>query len=82
MTNNESIHKQHGGRRIPAPGKHLGPAPLPPDKKREKLSITLPPWLVRWLKATGESTSAVVERALVSFPVGNLAKPLGQHLPQ
>lgn len=65
MTNNESIHKQHGGRRIPAPGKHLGPAPLPPDKKREKLSITLPPWLVRWLKATGESTSAVVERALV-----------------
>jgi hypothetical protein len=59
----------HGGRRTPGPGKRLGPAPLPPDKKREKVSITLPPWLVRWLKArnevTKESTSAAVERALV-----------------
>lgn len=61
----------HGGRRIPGPGKHLGPRPLPPNKKREKVSITLPPWLARWLKArneaTGESTSAAVERALVGF---------------
>lgn len=57
----------HGGRRIPGPGKHLGPAPLPPDKKRVKLGITLPPWLARWVEARAESKSVVVERALVSY---------------
>lgn len=39
------------------------------NEKRQTVCVSLPPWLVRWLKArneaTKESTSAAVERALV-----------------
>ena len=58
-----------GGKRDPRPGRVIGRPPVPDNEKRQTVCVSLPPWLVRWLKArneaTGESTSAVVERALV-----------------
>lgn len=58
-----------GGPRSPRPGRVIGRPPVPDSEKRQTVCVSLPPWLVRWLKArnevTKESTSAAVERALV-----------------
>lgn len=58
-----------GGPRQPRPGRVIGRPPVPDNEKRQTVCVSLPRWLVRWLKArnevTKESTSAAVERALV-----------------
>lgn len=58
------------------PGRRFGPPPMPADKKRVKMCVTIPPWLAEWVKAQGMPISEVVEAALVGHY--GLKKPEGK----
>jgi hypothetical protein len=52
-----------GGKR-PGAGRPKG-STIPPDKRRQNVTVRLPLWLFDWLKSHPEPSGRLIERALV-----------------
>lgn len=60
----ENMNSGHGGKRIPGPGKKLGPPHKPKHERYIKQHISLPPEQFAWLKRHSENTDIPMSRII------------------
>lgn len=54
----------HGGKRIPGPGKKLGPAKKPESQKYRGIYVKLPPDLLEWLRENVDNRNGFIVEAI------------------